>query len=141
MGAALSFYGPKVCECTADVVANYVVYGLCSALCCFALCFGVIVAIAQIPMPDVTDQPPVLGDYNRIDLASIRYILLEGHLYAARAPHAVNVRCVTRCDVHPGGFLRRLPHRRPWRRRSWPRWPSRRAAPTVWMASRTALLP
>ena len=88
MGAALSFYFPKACECSVYATCGWLVYVLCGVLCCLGLCAGAVAAIAYIPVPDVTDQPPVLRDYARVDLASLRHLLLEGFLWFPPPPPA-----------------------------------------------------
>lgn len=76
----------RVRRCLVDCCAHWIVYWLCGVLCCAVGTWTAAVFISTIPFVGVTDQPQVAEDYERLDLASLRYILLEGELYFPPPP-------------------------------------------------------
>ena len=80
------FWFRKIGECSLDLVVTYVLHVACFFFCCLSICLLIAAALARIPMKDVTDMPPELDDYNRVDLASLRHVLLEGVLWFPPPP-------------------------------------------------------
>lgn len=76
----------RVRSCLVDCCAHWLVYWLCGSLCCLLGSWGAAVFISTIPFVGVTDQPTVAEEYERLDLASLRYILLEGQLHFPPPP-------------------------------------------------------
>lgn len=76
----------RVRRCCVDCCAHWVIYSLCGVLCCALGSWAAAVFISTIPFSGVTDQPHVGEEYERLDLASLRYILLEGQLFFPPPP-------------------------------------------------------
>jgi hypothetical protein len=86
MASAFSYFCPKVLECSADVCARWAIWAACYVLGVASITYGIATILAYIPIPDVTDQPPELDQYNRVDLMSLRYLILEGNLWFPPPP-------------------------------------------------------
>lgn len=53
----------------------------CAFFCVAAVIYGISVLISLIPVPLVNEQPSLMQEYNRADLASVRYLILHGQLW------------------------------------------------------------
>lgn len=79
----------RCAEFATDSCAAWLLNLLCAVLCIAGAVYGTALAISLLPYPDMSgDQPPLMGEYNRADLASIRYLLLEGRLWWPPPPPA-----------------------------------------------------
>ena len=76
----------RLLQCFVDCFAHWVIYWLCGGLCCLVGAWLVAMVLANIPFVGVTNQPVIAEEFERLDLASLRYILLEGKLHFPPPP-------------------------------------------------------
>ena len=76
----------KTCQLTTDCASKWLIYAACYVVGVSAIVYVVVTLLAYVPLPDVTDQPAALDAFNRVDLMSLRYLLLEGQLFFPPPP-------------------------------------------------------